>query len=102
MTVEQQLNVLSEALKQKIISCTDSGMIAELVQHRNKVLQLEKKVTGANISRATAEYVAFTEALNEAAKTVKQEIDDLNTITKWIERSGRAIGKVCELAAKFI
>jgi hypothetical protein len=100
MTFEQQLKQISDILNNQIKASTDSAEIDGLIALRREVLQLTKKVTGENINRATAEYNAFSAALEKASETLQKESDEIENIAKWIKRTGKAISKVCELAAK--
>ena len=102
MTVEQRIKKLSDLLKTQIRNCPDPSLIGELVKRRRVVLQLGKKVTGENIDRKTSDYVAFADQLSLAVKELDQEGGEIEDIAKWIERGGKAVAKVCELAAKVV
>ena len=100
MSIEKQIRKLADGLKIQINNCPDPAMLDELVARRMQVLQFEQKVTAKNINRATAHYKAFAVGLEAAVDDMKQEIDEIEDIAKWIERAGKVIGKLCELAAK--
>jgi phage-related tail protein len=100
MTVEQRIKKLSHTLKEQSRVCTDPVKLDELVERRRAVYELGKKITGANINQATAEYEALASALETAAEEIDQKSDEIEDVAKWIERSGQLIGKVCELAEK--